>query len=248
MTRLRERAYRDYRTTHSGNPLRSFEHTMSLPEVVRQFRQRWVRHLPEDKSSPVLDFGCGAGQFLYFLQEENYTNLRGIDVSPEQIDSARALGLDGVEQGNGLEYLQAHTNCFKLINAQHVLEHFDRDELGEVMDAMVQALIPGGRLFVVGPNASSFLSARVRYSDITHELAFTPSSVVQLCSLVGLRLLVIAEHGPLVHGIMSAVRWFVWQWVRLAHYIYLLAEIGGSRYSVYTQDLMFVAERPKLQR
>lgn len=33
------------------------------------YTQNW---LPKDKSYPVLDIGCGSGQFVYFLKKEGY--------------------------------------------------------------------------------------------------------------------------------------------------------------------------------
>ena len=183
------------------------------------------------------------GEFLWFLQQLGYTNLHGVDVSPQQIEAAKSIGVENVEVADALEYLRRYPNTYALINAQSFLEHLTRDELLRVMDATVKALLPGGLLLAVVPNSKSLFSARVRYADLTHELSFTPESVVQLCNLAGLEVVTIREHGPVVHGLKSAVRWMVWQVIRTGLLVALLAEAADISFRVYTQDMMFVARQ-----
>ena len=45
--------------------------------------------LPADKNTPVLDLGCGPGNFLFLMEKRGYTNLTGVDLSGEQIEMAR---------------------------------------------------------------------------------------------------------------------------------------------------------------
>ena len=61
-----------------------------------------------------------------------------------------------------------------------------RAELFDLLDAVREALRPGGCLIAVVPNAKGLFGAQVRFADITHELSFTPTSVAQLCAVVGL--------------------------------------------------------------
>src|SRR5437870_7579155 len=46
-----------------------------------------------NKAARIADLGCGYGSFLYFLHEEGYRNIAGVDISAEQVDSARKLGI-----------------------------------------------------------------------------------------------------------------------------------------------------------
>jgi SAM-dependent methyltransferase len=241
-TSFRERIYGAYVETTSERGLGQ----MSLENQARQFRRRWQAFLPPDKGAPVLDLGCGCGEFLYFLHREGYTNLNGVDVSPQQVEAARGLGLSGVqlEVGDALDYLQWHAAGFALINAQNLLEHFTRDELFTLLDALVAALLPGGTLLAVVPNAASPFGSRTRYWDITHELSFTPSSLLQVLIAVGLPEVRFLEHGPVVHGVKSAIRFFTWRIIRGLLKVYLLAETAGDRYNIFTQDMRVVARKP----
>ena len=60
-------------------------------------RQRFLHLLPTRKDAAILDLGCGYGKFLYFLQNEGYTETRGIDLNPQQLEVARSLGVRNVE-------------------------------------------------------------------------------------------------------------------------------------------------------
>ena len=241
VAQIRARIYDAYRTTTAANRLK--RPALSLEGQLRQYRQRWARFLPPDRSAHILDIGCGGGEFLLFLTQRGYSQIEGVDISPEQIDLARRRGLRQVVAGDALDYLGECRECYALINIQNVLEHLARPELFQMLDAVVAALAPGGRVFGVVPNSKSIFSARVRYADITHELSFTPESLRQIFTVVGLRPTAILEHGPLVHGAISSLRWAIWQGVRLAIWIAYVAENVDYGERVYTHDMMFVAEK-----
>lgn len=238
---VRDRIYGDYNVISSSSLNR--RPTMSLVGQARQYRQRWAHFLPADRQAPILDIACGSGAFLYFLKLEGYANIKGIDISRQQIEAARNIGMTQVEVADALSYLQGYPNTYEVINAQNILEHMTRDELFAMLDAVVASLKSGGILLAVVPNSKSLFSARVRYADITHELSFTPESIVQICTAVGLEAMAILEHGPVVHGLVSTLRWVLWQVIRVGLSLALLAEGADIGFRVYTQDLMFVGHK-----
>jgi len=219
---------------------------MALEAQAQQYRQRWGQFLPTDKEAPILDLGCGCGEFLFFLKKEGYRRLYGVDVSPQQIEVARQLGLSEarLEVDEALAYLQRSPGSFALINAQNLLEHFTRDELLQLLDAIVGSLAPGGTLLAVVPNAASLFGTRTRFWDITHELSFTPSSLLQVLTAVGLTRVRFLEYGPVVHGLKSAIRYLLWQLIRKGLQLYLLAEVAGDQFYIFTQDMRVVARKP----
>ena len=208
-------------------------------EYVRRFR----RFLPRDTSAPILDVGCGTGTFLDALRSLGYSHAEGVDVSATQIDVARGRGLTRVTHGSALDYLRYRPQQYAMIAALSVLEHQTRPELFDLLDAIRDALEPGGRLVAVVPNAKALFGAHLRFADITHELSFSPLSVAQICAVTGFEPPEICEHGPVVHGAASAIRWTVWQGVRLGLWIARIAEGGDWRSPIFTQDLLFVARK-----
>ena len=244
MTEFRRRVYEAYRTTTSANCYGQTSN-MLISSQLRQSKQRWGRFLPNDLKAHFLDIGCGSGEFLLLLQESGYDRIEGIDISPEQVEAARRLGLGQVVPGDARSYLMTRHAVYDVISAQNILEHMDRDKLFDLLDAIVAALKPGGCLFAMVPNAKSPFGARVRYADITHELSFTPESILQICTVVGLEPVYIGECGPVVHGIISFFRWCIWQMIRLVFLIVLIAQGNDYHFRVYTQDMLVVLRKKK---
>lgn len=213
----------------------------------RRFVQRYGRFLPADKAAPVLDIGCGTGGVLEVLRSVGHAHVEGVDLSPSQVHAAAERGVTGVTLASAVDYLRARQTRYAMITAFSILEHQTRAELFELLDAIRDGLIPGGILVAAVPNAKALFGAHVRFADITHELSFSPSSVSQVCHVTGLELAEVLEHGPLVHGVVSAVRWTVWQVIRAALLGARLAEGADWRWPVFTQNLVFVARKPASQ-
>ncbi|XP_067942368.1 EEF1A lysine methyltransferase 2-like [Watersipora subatra] len=54
----------------------------------------WVKRMLPDRSSSILDIGCGNGMLLLKLAEAEYTQLTGVDYSQPAIDLAVSLAKD----------------------------------------------------------------------------------------------------------------------------------------------------------
>lgn len=132
--------------------------------------------LPESKSAGMLDLGCGAGQFVYFLKKSGYSNIIGIDTDINQIHMACKLGLD-CRHSDVFDYLRKNEMQFDCISALDILEHFTISEMHDLLELISMRLAPGGRLILSVPNAESPQGLSVRYGDITHENAFSLTSM-----------------------------------------------------------------------
>lgn len=238
------RVYATYASTGDGTARASRAPTRRRAKDLAGYRRRYGRDLPADTAAPALDIGCGSGAFVETLRQLGYTAVEGIDFSESQIAAAAAYGVTHVSVAPALDYLRSRPNQYALITAFSMLEHQTRGELFELLDAIRAALLPGGILIAVVPNAKGLFGAHVRFADITHECSFTPSSVQQICGVTGFDLVAIREHGPIVHGAASALRWLVWQGFRGVLLAARLAEGADWRWPVFTQDLVFVARKP----
>ncbi len=100
------------------------------------YLRRLVRaHFPADKNAAVLDLGCGHGALLHFAREADYTDLRGVDGSPQQVAAARRLGIEGVAEGDLHDALAGQADAsLDVVVAFDVIEHFTRDELLPFVD------------------------------------------------------------------------------------------------------------------
>ena len=200
-------------------------------------------HFPADRRSAILDLGCGHGALIHFARCGGYTNIRGVDGSPEQVAAARRLGIDGVEEVALLAALAAQADeSLDVVVAFDVIEHFTRDELLSFVDQVHRVMRPGGRWIIHTPNGESPFCGRIRYGDLTHELAFTRTSINQVLLSSGFSKVQCFEDAPIVHGLKSMVRWGLWKLIRSGLRVYLAAETGDTASNdIFSQNFLAVA-------
>lgn len=202
-------------------------------------------HFPAERDASILDLGCGHGALLHFAREAGYTNLRGVDGSPEQVNAAHRLGIEGVEAGDLHDALSTSANeSLDVVIAFDVIEHFTRDELLQFVDEVRRVLKPGGRWIIHVPNGESPFFGTIRYGDLTHELAFTRTSLAQLLFASGFGDVRCFADTPVVHGIKSALRWLLWQVFRSVLRLYIAAETGDvSNAHIFSQNMLAIANK-----
>ena len=92
---------------------------------------------------PVLDIGCGRGEFVAHLRElglEAY----GTEVDEDAIQIARDKGLD-VRHAEAFGHLESLSdNSLAAIVLIQVIEHFEVDDLLRLFELAVEKLLPGG--------------------------------------------------------------------------------------------------------
>jgi 2-polyprenyl-3-methyl-5-hydroxy-6-metoxy-1,4-benzoquinol methylase len=206
--------------------------------------RRFAGWLPEDKSAPILDMGCGAGNFLFALARLGYSSLTGVDLSPEQVALARRWCPKAkIIEADVFEVLKANTGRYALVSGLDILEHFRKDEALTFLELAHKALFPGGRLILQTPNAASPFFGSVAYSDFTHEWFYSPRGLERILSMAGFAGYECRESGPFSHGFRSSVRSFLWRILRSGLRLYDLIETGGENGGVYTR--VFVAAAVK---
>jgi 2-polyprenyl-3-methyl-5-hydroxy-6-metoxy-1,4-benzoquinol methylase len=144
-------------------------------------------YLPEDRRARILDVGCGAGHFLYFLKEKGFEDFEGIDVSPQQVDFCHRHVSRKVSEADAFEHLKDKAGCFALIAANDLLEHIQKDRMLDFLRLIQTALRAGGHVLLKTPNMANPYSLCSRYRDFTHEVGFTESSLYQVLYMAGFR-------------------------------------------------------------
>jgi len=208
------------------------------------FLKKLVRkHFPFHRDAAILDLGCGHGALIHVAQQMGYHNIRGVDGSPEQVAMAKDIGIKGVEQRDVMEALAKESDAkLDCIIAFDLFEHFSRKELISLVDETCRVLKPGGRLIVHTPNAESPFGSRMRYWDLTHELAFTQVSLSQLLLSSDFSRLDCFEDDPVPHGPKSAIRWILWKFFRILLQLYIAAETGDTgRNAIFSQNFLAIA-------
>ena len=144
-------------------------------ELVR-YLQRYI-----DPSTPLLDVGCGPGQFVRWAvaSERWATDVRDVrDVLPPEIRFVQSSGLDlaGV----------VPTAHFGTVFMSNYLEHLESsDQVIAQLRVAADLLKPGGRVLVLQPNIRL---VGARYWDfIDHRVPLTERSLLEAADLAGLR-------------------------------------------------------------
>ena len=235
----RARLLANYVSTHA-----SVSGAVAGLEGRRAYLDRLVaRHFPPQRDASILDLGCGHGALLWAAGRAGYTNLGGVDASPEQVSAAKQLGISGVRQGELMPALQAlPAGSQDVIVLFDLFHYFPPQEKMAIADAVYTALKPGGRWILHVPNGEALFGARMRYWDFLATGAFTGASLSQLLRACGFRDIDCFEDTPAVHGLVSACRWLAWKLVRGVLRFALAAETGETgRAAVFSQCLLAVA-------
>jgi SAM-dependent methyltransferase len=117
---------------------------------------------------PVLDIGCGRGEWLELLKEERLT-AKGVDMNRLLIEQNHDRGFDVIE-ADGIEYLRSLSDAsIGGVTAFHLIEHLPFHVLIELLDETVRVLKPGGIAIFETPNPENVLVGSCHfYADPTH--------------------------------------------------------------------------------
>jgi SAM-dependent methyltransferase len=137
------------------------------------------RHVQTPK---VLDLGCGRGEWLELLKEQDI-NAQGVDLDEGMLIECQSLGLNFVH-GDVMDFLKniADNSC-DAITSFHLIEHLPFDILKELVQECFRILKPGGILILETPNAENLVVGTSSfYLDPTHSKPL-PSQLISFLTL-----------------------------------------------------------------
>ena len=137
-------------------------------------------------AAPVLDIGCGRGEFLSLLRDAG-VEARGIDADPDMVAHCRDEGLD-VELADALGYLSGlDDGSLGGIFCAHVVEHLDPKALFRLLELAATKLRPGGLFVAETPNPLSLVALANFSADLSHNRPLHPSTLSFLARQAGFR-------------------------------------------------------------
>jgi SAM-dependent methyltransferase len=220
----------------------------ALPETLRCTEKAFSAYiepfLPTRRDARILDLGCGFGKYVHCARSQGFTNISGVDLSPEQIAFGRtALGLDGIDVADALGFLSRCEAAFDAILLIDVLEHCEIDYSIKLLSAIRKALAPNGLLLVQVPNGLTPLAPNF-LGDVTHVRAYSSASLAQVLRLGGFAEFSLHAEPPIAKGIAGVVRWALWHvLIRPLILAYLVAATGDAQGGIYTPNMLAVARK-----
>ena len=134
--------------------------------------------------APVLDAGCGRGEFLSLLREAGI-EARGVDADPEMVAFSRGEDLD-VAQGDAIEELERlDDGALGGIFAAQLVEHLQPARLLRFLQLGAAKLRPGGVLVAETINPLSLVALGHYFADPTHVQPLVPRTLELLARQAG---------------------------------------------------------------
>jgi O-antigen chain-terminating methyltransferase len=129
-------------------------------------------------TSPILDVGCGRGEWLELLRESGYI-AHGLDINRVMIERCRARGLEVIEADVITHLLSLPDSCLGAVTGFHIIEHLAFPDLMKFVSEVVRILKPGGLAIFETPNPQNVLVGSCNfYFDPTHRHPL-PSSLMK---------------------------------------------------------------------
>ena len=161
----------------------AFESRMRGPRsLILERQKQYVDAFRE--AAPVLDVGCGRGEFLALLAEAG-VEARGVDLDADMVAFCRAEGFD-VTEGDAIAYLGGlDEGSLGGIFAAQVVEHLEPGPLTAFLDLAASRLRPGGVLLLETINPLSLFALRNYFADLTHAQPLIPETLSMLVKQAG---------------------------------------------------------------
>jgi len=161
----------------------AFESRMRGPRtVILERQQEYVDEFRD--AAPVLDVGCGRGEFLTLLGEAGI-EARGIDLDSDMVAFCRSEGLE-VEEGDAIAYLDGlEEGSLGGIFAAQFVEHLQPGPLTAFLGLAASRLRPRGVLLLETINPLSLFALRNYFADLTHAQPLIPETLSLLVKQAG---------------------------------------------------------------
>jgi len=127
--------------------------------------------------APALDLGCGRGEWLEILREQEITS-RGVDLNHSMLAQCHANGLD-VTQADAVDYLRSLArDSLSAVTAMHLVEHIPFRRVVVLLDEVLRVLKPGGVAIFETPNPENLVVGACNfYLDPTHLNPIPPQTL-----------------------------------------------------------------------
>jgi SAM-dependent methyltransferase len=128
-----------------------------------------------DGCDPVVDLGCGRGEFLELLGRRGI-GATGVELDPELVKAGVARGLE-VTHGDAVNWLAAApSGSLGGIALVQVIEHLTAGDRADIVRLAAEKLRPGGKILIETVNPQSlYVFSHAFYADPTHDKPVHPA-------------------------------------------------------------------------
>jgi SAM-dependent methyltransferase len=133
---------------------------------------------------PVLDVGCGRGEFLALLAGEGIA-AHGVDADAGMVERCRALGVEAT-LADANEYLEGVEDAsLGTVFSAQLIEHLPYAELQRMFELSRRKLRAGGLFVAETVNPHRVSSLKTFWVDLTHQHPIFPEVALALSAIAG---------------------------------------------------------------
>jgi SAM-dependent methyltransferase len=152
------------------------------PERVAALQRPYLRLVADH--APVLDLGCGRGEFLHLLAEAGIL-AEGVDSDPGMVARCRAAGLPAVH-ADAIDYLESlGDGTLGAVFCAQMIEHLPVAALQQLLETARRKLRADGLFIAETVNPHSIPALKTFWVDLTHQHPIFPEVALALCGLAG---------------------------------------------------------------
>jgi 2-polyprenyl-3-methyl-5-hydroxy-6-metoxy-1,4-benzoquinol methylase len=212
-----------------------------LEEQKYYLKEEFALLLPPNKDAHVLDIGCGYGAFVSLMHDLGYLAAKGIDLSEDQINTGKSMGIKGLEVADLKDYLIRENRQWDCITGLDIIEHFNKDELVELLLLLKKSLKPEGLMLFRTPNADAAYSSLFASGDFTHECILNKSSALQLFNACGFHTEVMPSFMGGPSRLKEMIRKILWNLHLLQIRLVLFATGRTWHQAVFSPNIIILA-------
>lgn len=185
--------------------------------------------LPKDKNRPILDLGCGTGEFLSWLRSLGYVDVEGAEMSSELRNEAiKRYGFTVHLVENPVEFLCEVSGKYHCITMLDFLEHLQEETIFSILNKTYEILPDQGKIIVSVPQAAGITSLFLRYADFTHKTLFTETSLCSVLQAAGFQNIDLALPVEKIRWSLKSISYRMLRmcWHNILRLIYILERPG----------------------
>ncbi|MSQ26749.1 MAG: class I SAM-dependent methyltransferase [Dehalococcoidia bacterium] len=152
------------------------------PAALKERQRLYLEYFP---SGPVLDLGCGRGEFVELLGEQGIP-ASGVDADPGMVAYCIERGLN-VTRNDLLAALEGHADAgLAGIFSAQTIEHLAPGDIARLVSLSFQKLAPGGLMVLETINPICLTALATTYTlDLTHRQPVHPDTAAFLARSAG---------------------------------------------------------------
>ena len=135
--------------------------------------------------APVLDVGCGRGEWLELLKEQKL-EASGVDINSAMLAQCRERKLK-VAHGDAIAHLRTlPEKSLGAVTGFHIIEHLELEVLMDLLAETIRVLVPGGVAIFESPNCKNLVVGATNFNvDPTHRNPVFPETAQFMLSIHG---------------------------------------------------------------